>query len=313
MKCNVAIRPHLTSSPAIRAHSRRGASAQSERGYALLMVIFMAAVMIIGAATVSLNWITQGRRQREDEMIWRGEQYERGVRLYYHKLGRFPQTMDDLTKNANGIRFMRQAYKNPTSSDGKWRLIYVTPAGQLVNSVRYTSLAQMNAVQQFGDTAAKALGVTPLNPLTGQPGNPTGDGTDDSNSGGQQQGQQTGSGQTANPNQPSPPAGQGGQPPQNASGQSDQGIGQQNPLGGGQQPGFSIGGEVIGGSIIGVGGSADKRSVKIYKKGKTYHQWEFIWNPLAEATIQGQTGTTPGKPITPSGQTQNPQQPQNPK
>ena len=112
-----------------------------------MLVAFMAALMIIASVTVQLSWLTEGKRDKEAEMIWRGEQYKRGVRLYYHKLGKFPQSMDDLVKGNASLHFMRKAYKDPTSSDGNWRMIYVTPAGQLVGSVRFVSLQQMAAAE----------------------------------------------------------------------------------------------------------------------------------------------------------------------
>jgi len=34
-------------------------------------------------------FLTEGRREKEKEMIWRGKQYTRGVKLYYRKLGGF--------------------------------------------------------------------------------------------------------------------------------------------------------------------------------------------------------------------------------
>ena len=278
----------------------RISSAQS--GYALLMVSFMAAAMIIAAVTINLTWLTQGKRQKEAEMIWRGEQYKRGIRLYYHKLGKFPATMDDLTKGDGSLHFMRKAYKDPTTPDGNWRMIYVTPAGQLVGSVRYTSLQQMAAAEQMagagppqdsgqqpGTPAETAFGQQPPGaPGAGNPG--IGGGT--ILPGGQQSSADPG---TANPGQ-QPSSGFGGQ-----LGQSPFGAGNA-PLGGGtfnQQPfslssGSSTGGQTFGGSIIGVGGSSDKKSIMVYKNGKTYHRWEFIWNPLSDVIAQAnQTGQGP--------------------
>ncbi len=121
--------------------ARRG-----ESGYALLMVIFLAAAMLIATAVVAPNLLTQGRREREDELIWRGQQYARAVRLYYRKNGRFPQSLEDLTKPKNQIRFLRQAYTDPMNrADGSWRLIYVAPNGQLIGSVKQRGLLTLPA------------------------------------------------------------------------------------------------------------------------------------------------------------------------
>jgi len=70
--------------------------------------------MLIATISVAPNILTQGRREKETEMIWRGKQYTRAIKLYYRKTGKFPTSMEDLTKPKLGsLRFMRQAYKDP--------------------------------------------------------------------------------------------------------------------------------------------------------------------------------------------------------
>jgi type II secretory pathway pseudopilin PulG len=107
------------------------------------MVVFLVATSLILSAAVMPNLLTQGRREREEEMVWRGEQYERAIGLYFKKFGRYPTKIDDLTKQTNGVRFLRQAYTDPMNKeDGSWRFIYVGPNGQLIGSVHSTSLLQ---------------------------------------------------------------------------------------------------------------------------------------------------------------------------
>jgi hypothetical protein len=106
-----------------------------QQGSALLIVVFFAAVMIISAGAAMPSLLTQGQRDREEEMIWRGKQYARAVKLFYRKNGRFPQSMDDLVKPQLNVRFLRQAYEDPMNKeDGSWRLIYVGANGQLIGS-----------------------------------------------------------------------------------------------------------------------------------------------------------------------------------
>ena len=70
-------------------------------------------------------------------MVWRGKQYVRGIRLFYQRMHRFPVELDDLTKPKTGLRFMRQAYKDPMNQvDGTWRLIYLGPGGVLIGSLK---------------------------------------------------------------------------------------------------------------------------------------------------------------------------------
>src|SRR6266446_1985825 len=51
-----------------------------ECGYALLMVMFIAALMMAAVMTVAPNILTQAKREKEEEMIWRGKQYVRGIK-----------------------------------------------------------------------------------------------------------------------------------------------------------------------------------------------------------------------------------------
>ncbi len=121
----------------MKTHRPSGHLRRRESGYALLMVIFLATAMLIATAAVTPKLLTQGTREKEEELIWRGQQYARAVRLYYRKYGRFPQSLEDLAKPKNELRFLRKAYTDPMNrEDGSWRLIYIAPNGQLIGSVK---------------------------------------------------------------------------------------------------------------------------------------------------------------------------------
>lgn len=134
-------------------------ASSGESGYALMMVIFFTALLLIAATAAAPRILMEGKREKEKEMIWRGNQYVRGVKLYYLKMGRFPTTIDDLTKPKTGsLRFMRQAYKDPMNGeDGSWRLIYVGPAGQLIGSLKPPQTLQLPGAGAGLGTAAATL------------------------------------------------------------------------------------------------------------------------------------------------------------
>src|SRR5580700_11110330 len=133
-----------------------------ESGYAFLFVLGLILLMIAGSLTALQLGATIRRRRIEQETIWRGNQYARAIRLYYHKTGHYPQTFDDLVKGMPDLHFLRQAYKNPTNSgDGSWRFIYVNAAGQIIGSTKYANLQQMALLDANG-------GQLPT--LQGQPG-----------------------------------------------------------------------------------------------------------------------------------------------
>ena len=141
-----------------------------ESGYALLMVVFLAAALLIATAVIMPNLLTQGTREKEEELVWRGQQYARAVRLYYRKYGRFPQSLEDLTKPKNEIRFLRKAYTDPMNrEDGSWRLIYVSPTGQLIGSVKPRALAALPAPPAAPGAAAQPAPPPGTAPQAGQP------------------------------------------------------------------------------------------------------------------------------------------------
>jgi type II secretory pathway pseudopilin PulG len=160
--------------------SARGAIRErgGEQGYTLLMAIFIAALMIIAASAAVPNLILQSRRQKEKLMIWRGEQYERAIGLFYRKTGRYPHDLRELAKGIDGIHFLRQRYTDPINTqDGSWRLIYLGPGGQLIGSLRWHTLAEYQAAQlgmtppgtAGAGTTVGATGTSPAGGTTSKP------------------------------------------------------------------------------------------------------------------------------------------------
>ncbi len=157
-------------------HSRTDSRRSGERGYAMLMAISLTMMVLIASTAMIANLRIEGKRQREDEAIWRGNQYARAIRLYFRKTGHYPQTLEDLQKGMPQLHFLRQAYKDPlNTSDGSWRFIYVNAAGQIIGSTKYTSLQQMalydsGALQNGVPGQIPGLVGTPVSSLTNSSG-----------------------------------------------------------------------------------------------------------------------------------------------
>jgi hypothetical protein len=276
---------------------------KSQSGFALLMVLFLTTLVLLGAMAAAPYVRTEAQREKEQEMIWRGKQYVRGVKLYYRKMGRFPTSVDDLTKPKLGsLRFMRQAYKDPMNKgDGSWRFIYVGPAGQLIGSLKPQQTFQMPGAGQFGTPAGAPAQQTTSFGASGFGQSPPAQT-------GPQQRQQGAANQagTANAGQPGTPSATGTAPgTDDAANANPSGLLSDSP--------------VLGGQIIGVGSKINKRSVIIYEKAKNYRLFEFVWNPSKDmanalnqqigAPNQNPQGTAPqGQTGFGSGQQQNNQQ-----
>ena len=147
-----------------------------QRGYAMLMALSLTMMTLIASTAMIANLRIEGKRQREDEAIWRGNQYARAIRLYFHKTGHYPQTLEDLQKGLPQLHFLRQAYKDPLNkTDGSWRFIYVNAAGQIIGSTKYTSMQQMalydsGALQNGVPGQIPGLVGTPVSSLTNSSG-----------------------------------------------------------------------------------------------------------------------------------------------
>lgn len=106
---------------------------RKQAGYALLLVMLMAALILVALAVAVPRLLTQGKREREEELIFRGQQYQHAIGLYYKKLGRYPQSLDDLLRT-NDRGFLRRPFRDPMTPDGQWRILGLGPGGALLGS-----------------------------------------------------------------------------------------------------------------------------------------------------------------------------------
>lgn len=104
-----------------------------EAGYTLALVMVMASVLLVALSEAALNWQTAVKREREEELIFRGEQYQRALILWYAHWSRtlgtpqvaYPSTVEALL-NTNNKRFLRQPWTDPITNE-EWRFIKVGP------------------------------------------------------------------------------------------------------------------------------------------------------------------------------------------
>jgi len=226
-------------------------------GYALLLVMFFLALLVVSLAGASPTVINSIQRERETEMIWRGKQYARGIRLYYAKMKRLPGSLDDLTKPGTaGIRFMRQAYKDPMNNvDGSWRLIFIGPSGQLIGS---------NGVGGSG-LGAPAFGLAQAG---GSSSFPTSTGRGPLN--------------TTNSNTTTPVVTTGGNMNEPSTDDPSQPQSLDGPM---------DAKNTIGGSIVGVGSKVNKESLIVYHGMQNYKHFEFIFDRSTVGSAAAGIGT----------------------
>src|SRR5437762_8956901 len=236
---------------------------RQDAGFSLAALIFFAAAASIVAAAAVPAYQMQAKREREKELLFRGQEYTRAIQKYQRKFGVYPSSVDQLVQT-NGLRFLRKPYKDPITGKD-FRLLRLNPDGSLAGSKLFVQ--NVNSQPLFGNTQT-----------FGQPQQP------------QQQGglpQGTQSPQSPQP----PPSSQVGQQ-QSATGATPQSTPQSGPA---QLPGFSPIGNagttpISAGGVVGVASDSDEASVMVYNQRKKYSEWEFI-------AISGQNGPQGQPPV----------------
>jgi type II secretory pathway pseudopilin PulG len=94
----------------------RGGRQHGERGFMMVALLVLLAVMAIMLGAALPAWNTMARREREAELVFRGEQYARAITLFQRQYaGAFPPSIDALLNGDR--RFLRKKYKDPITND----------------------------------------------------------------------------------------------------------------------------------------------------------------------------------------------------
>ncbi len=229
---------------------------RSEGGYILLMLMLAVTLLAIAAAAVVPAITQQVKRDQEQELIHRGVQYSRAIRLYFKKFARYPSRIEEL-ENTNNMRFLRRRYKDPINHMQDFRLLHygevqmfpggggligATPAG-----------AAGGASQLLNAAAAQGVAGAVAQGLAAQPGlNNSATGAEDA------------SGQAVQANSAASA---------DATSSTTQVFG--------------------GGPIVGVASKSKDKSIRVFNKKNHYNDWQFIYDPN---TDRGGLLNTPAQP-----------------
>jgi len=222
----------------------RGKAVSRKDGYALLIVMMMATILLVSLTAALPNIYVEGQRERETELIFRGEQYARAIALFHKQFNRYPTSVKELL-HTNEMSFLRRAYRDPMTKNGKWRFIHATASGVILDSKILGSPGQKKPTNS--GTASTNTSM----PGGGTTGTTSGQSTGENSGFTLFGGQQTGS-------------------PMGESGQGTQGssiFGDNNKL--------------IGAYIVGVASTSTKTSIKVFEDRTHYDEWEFLGVPGA--------------------------------
>jgi type II secretory pathway pseudopilin PulG len=119
-------------------------------------------VMMLLMSVAMPVWRHQAQREKEAELVFRGEQYARAVNHYQRKMGpgNFPPSIDVLVQQ----RFLRKKYKDPMTEDGEFDII---PVGAAIQPGQ-------NPQPQPGGATPRGARPPQGRPQLGQPGSQIG-------------------------------------------------------------------------------------------------------------------------------------------
>ena len=142
------------------------------KGYTLSVLLAMmvtVGVLIVNRAHL---WApTQINREREAELIYRGEHLARGIAAFRQKRGRYPNSLGEVASMRP--RVIRQAYKDPMSESGEWAYVYNVPTAPSGNNeglpiVGVRSSSNKDAIKLYrGKSLYSDWEFSALDPLLG--------------------------------------------------------------------------------------------------------------------------------------------------
>ncbi len=107
--------------PQLEERARIHFARASDSGFSIVVLLASITVMLIVMGAAVPTWKYIMKNDREEELFFRGDQIARGIERYQRKNGNaLPVSLEVLVKG----RFVRKAYKDPMSKDGKWRFIH---------------------------------------------------------------------------------------------------------------------------------------------------------------------------------------------
>ena len=246
-----------------RPYFARRRGARGDSGAGLLMVLVMAAVVAIAVYGELPRVAVEARRQKEQLLIERGEQYQRAIELFFRANGRYPARIEEL-ENSGNRRFLRRRFVDPMTGSDDWRLIRIGPGGILLDSAIGGSRLAEQA--QLARAAAQQSQTDPAGP-TG----PAVDAARSMDSEGQAAGT---SPNVSAATVPSPPGSPGpAEPVKPPVVTASAPLTARPPVVATQ----SIM-QAIGGSIAGVASKSDQSGIMVYHGRTKYREWEFIFD-----------------------------------
>ena len=114
-------------------------SGKPQRGFVYIALLIGLAIIGIGLSATSEVWTLSRQRDKEEELLFIGDQFRRAITHFYLQspagARRFPMTLEELVEDTRNpgkpARYLRKIYTDPITNSTQWGEIRL-PSGQLV-------------------------------------------------------------------------------------------------------------------------------------------------------------------------------------
>ena len=113
----------------------------SQKGFTLLGLLLGVGVMGAGLAAYGQMYSHEAQREKEAELIFRGNQYRLAIESYYRKEQTYPKSLAELLldhRYPTAVRHLRRLYPDPMTGRAEWGLME-TPDGAGIMGVHSLS------------------------------------------------------------------------------------------------------------------------------------------------------------------------------
>ena len=101
-------------------------SAGKSRGFTYVGLLIAVAIAGAGLAAFAEIASHAAQREKEAELLFRGNQYREGIASYYRKEKRYPKSLEDLLQDNRSpmpVRHLRKLYPDPMTGSADWALV----------------------------------------------------------------------------------------------------------------------------------------------------------------------------------------------
>lgn len=100
-----------------------------QSGFTYLSVLFLITLLGLAAGAAGKYWSFEAKRDREDELIFRGRQIRAAIERYYYEspgAKSYPKSLEDLVDDSRypvHKHYLRKMYADPVTGKADWEII----------------------------------------------------------------------------------------------------------------------------------------------------------------------------------------------